>query len=308
MNTQQYIKLIVALMDRREWHKALNISNKLLEKDPKCDQVHFLIGMCLKHTNDLEGAKDEFNICIKENNHFLSYINLIRILKDQNKFIEAYEKINIAKDLFPDKALVYIESSQLYLKINNIDLAIVDIKTAITLEPRSETAHYTYGVILNNLFNNAIDDVDFERYYRETLIQYMNVFSINMSNIEALCNYGAVVAKYANKYNTKADILLVESETLLKENRLKESNYKKEKAEEYLMYAYQYNMEAETKYKRVLELNPFDHIAHFNIGLVLKYFGDIKKARYHFAKVIAIDPSYTEAEHELKLLEEVVDV
>lgn len=309
MNTQQYIKLIVALMDRREWSKALNVSNKLLDKDKDCTHVYFLIGMCLKHSNDIEGAKDNFNLCIKQDtNHFLSYINLIRILKDQKNITETERLINIAKDLFPNKALIYIESSQLYMIQNNTDLAIVEIKIAIILEPKSESAHYTYGVILNELFNNSTNDDEFEEYYKKTLIQYMNVFSINMSNTNALCNYGAVVAKYADKCNTKANLLLEESKVLLDENRLKESNDKKEKAIEYYMYAYQYNIEAETKYKCALELNPFDHISHFNLGLILKYFDNIKKARYHFNKAIAINPSYTEAANELKLLEEVINV
>ena len=309
MKTKQYLDLIVAFMDKHKWKEVEKVCHILIEKEPECAQAHFFIGIYYKHNKNIEAAKKAFYICLKHDiNNFLSYINLIRILRDQNNFIEAFEIINKGKEIFPDKTLLYIESSEFYLKINNINEAIVDIQTAIKLDPKSETANYNYALIFNRLYNNAINDEEIEHYYRKTLIQYMNVLSINMFNTNVLCNYGSVNARYANRYNDKADRLFIESNELLIENRLIESKEKKEKANLYNMYAIQYNMEAETKYLQVIELDPLDHIAYFNLGLVSKSFHKFDKARYHFMKVIEINPSYMEAQIELKLLDEILNI
>jgi len=228
-------------------------------------------------------------------------------MRDQNNFIESYKIINFAKEKFPNESLIYIESCLTYKKDNKIDQAIVDIKMAIKLDPKSEIAHSSYAIILDSIYIDAlneqdISDAQIEEYYRSTLIQYMNVLSINMYNLEILCNYGAVNANYANWYITKVRSLIDKSIELFKENKLKESTILKEKAKIYYMYASQYNMEAETKYQYVLELDPLDHITHYNLGLVLKFFNNFDGAKYHFNKVIEINPSFIEASNELKLL------
>ena len=303
---QQYTNLLVSLMEKHKWKEVGKVCRIFLEKEAECAQAHFFSGIYHKHTKKIDAAKSAFYICIKYDKHyFLSYINLIRILRDENNFIETFELINKAKILFPDNILVYIESSDFYLKVNNINEAIVDIQIAIKINPKSETAQYNYALILNKLYNSAINDDETEHYYRKTLIQYMCVLSINMYNTNALCNYGAVIAKYGDKYYTKADTLLDEYKKLLIENKIKEANEKKDQSDLYYMYGDQYNMEASTKYLQVLDLDPLDYITHFNLGLVLKTFHHLDKAKFHIMKSLEINPEYEAAKHELVLLDEI---
>ena len=302
MEPKAYVRLINTLIKENKWDKVGKVCRVFVERKPNCVQSHFFSGLYHKHFNESIAALESFNKCIDiDINHFLSYINLIRILRDLNNFIEAYKYITIGKEKFPDNILIYIESSDFYLQINNINDAIIDIKIAIKLNPKSETAQYNYALILNKLYNDAITDEEIEEYYRKTLIQYMIVLSINRLNTFALCNYGAVVAKYAIYYNTKGDILITQAKQLYTEGKIIEANLLKEKANLYYMYATQYNMEAETKYMEVLDIDPLDYIAHSNLGLILKSFNQLDKAKFHFTKAIEINPEYNNAKIELDL-------
>jgi flagellar biosynthesis GTPase FlhF len=146
-------------------------------------------------------------------------------LISQNNLIEARRIITIGKGIFPNNVLIYIEASNLYINETNIELAIVEIEKAISFDPKSEIAHYHYGLILHQKYDNASNDEDFEEYYKKTSIQYMYVLSINMENTETLCNYGAVIAKYANKYTKKSNQLFEKSTRKIKNVPLEFKRY-----------------------------------------------------------------------------------
>jgi tetratricopeptide (TPR) repeat protein len=303
MNISKLLDFIIGLFKNDRWEDGKKLCFKIIDKDPTCAQAHFMIGIYFKHINNIDTAKNAFLICMKHDvNHVLSYVNIVRILIDQNKFTEASEVINKAKELFPSEYLVYIESSQLYLKSDNINQAILDILVAIKLNPKSETANYNYALILNTLYTNSETEDNKEDYYCQTMIQYMKVLAINPLNTNVLCNYGSMLAKQAEKYNSIANILLEKSNGLEKDNKLREAINLKKHAELNRMYAISYNMDAEYKYLDALNINPSDHLLHFNLGLVLKSLNNLKQAEYHFEKVIEINSSYEEAHIELRCL------
>ena len=110
-------------METNKWKDVEKICRIFVEKESECSQAHFFSGMCYKHYKKLDAAKSAFYKCIIYDEHyFLAYINLIRILREENNFIETFKLINKAKILFPDNILVYIESSNFYLKVNKLYL------------------------------------------------------------------------------------------------------------------------------------------------------------------------------------------
>ncbi len=350
-------------MELSKWNNVKRTCHLFIVKYPENAQAHFFMGIYYKHIKDIDASINEFNICIKYDEHyFLAYINLIRILKERTDFIKTVKIINTAKYLFPEDTLIYIESSGYYLQMNNINEALIDIKIAIQLNPKSETAQYNYAIILNKIFNDyiklkdsntnynnitsgynrpnnyitdknmieytyiydymyskkmkeinkqmlktweVITEEDVNYIYRKTLIQYMKIYAINRYNTNALCNYASVIAKYGDRYFIKSDFLLIDATELLIQKKIKESNIKKEQARIYNMYGIQYNFEAETKFLQVLEIDPSDYLAHFNLGLVLKSLNQIKKAKHHFIKALESKPSYENAKYELDLLNDI---
>ena len=275
MDLKKYIKFITALIDQNKFVEATKVANSFLKDHPECVYATYLSDLFLQNdpkSKDPKLKEKAYEICIKNDVDYPSaYINIIRTMINENKLTEAFELINRAKTKFPNNDLVYIESSKLYQIIKNIELVI-------KLTPKSESAHCEYGLLLNKLFNLSTDEEEFEEYYRRTLIQYMIVLSINMHNVVILCNYGTVIARYANKYYTKANTLSAQSKQLITENKIAESKTLKEKANLYYMYATQYYLEADTKFLQALDINPADYETQFNIDLLSKSLNDIEKA------------------------------
>ena len=270
MESKKYIRFITVLLEQNKYEEAKKVSNSFLQNKPDCVNATYFSDLFL--SNDPKLKNKAYAMCIKNDVDYPSaYINIIRTMINENKLTEAFELINRTKTKFPNNDLVHIESSKLYQIIKNIELVI-------KLTPKSESAHCNYGLLLNKLFNLSTDDKEFEEYYRRTLIQYMIVLSINMHNTVILCNYGTVVARYANKYYTKANILSAQSKQLITEMKIAESKSLKEKANLYYMYAIQYYLEAYTKFLQALDINPSDHETQFNIDLLSKSLNDVDKA------------------------------
>jgi tetratricopeptide (TPR) repeat protein len=56
-----------------------------------------------------------------------------------------------------------------------------------------------------------------------------------------------------------------------------------------------------TAYEKVLEIEPQNALAHFNLGCVHANRGEIKKARQYWQETLRIDPNYEKAKQYLKV-------
>ena len=295
MDKKDVLDLFVKLMDENKYEEAKEICLKIIKEYPKCSQAYFLIGIYYKNMRKLTAAVISFEKAIKyEEHHFLAYINIIRILINQKDTIKSFDMINKAKDIFPNEYLVYIESSNLYLNLDDIDMALIDNEIAIKLNSNSEQALYQCGLIYSRLYAETEETEKKEEYFNQSIIHYLKTIAINSSNTNALLNYGAMFAKKAYSYNTEYE--------LLASNPTKSKNMKR-KMEMCNIYFTNYNLDAKFQFERIIKINPIDITARYNLGLVFVSLKKYDKARYQFKKAIIINPLYEDAKLELELLD-----
>jgi len=280
MNKKEILTQFVKLMDEKNYKKVKEICLENIKKYPTCSQVYFLIGIYYKNMKNMTEALISFETAIKyDKHHFLAHINIIRILICQKDTIKSLDIINKAKNIFPNEYLVYIESSNLYLNLDDIDMAFIDNKKALKLNPNSEQAFYQGGLIYTRLYVETEEPEKKEEYFNQSIIHYLKTIAINSSNTNALLNYGAMLAKKA------AESCNTESEYM-----------------NYLDFIHN-NLDAKIQFERIIKINPLDVIAYYNLGLVLVSLKEYDKARDQFKKAIKINPLYEDAILELKLLD-----
>ena len=293
MNIKQLLKLIIKYNHAKEWEKAKCLCLLILKENPRCYMAYFLIGINYYNNNILDEAETAFLNCIKYySKHFTSYINLVYIYNKKEDYEKGFEIIYKALKIFPNEHLFYIELSNIWLKLDKIDMAINEIIIAIKLNPESETANYNYALILNSLYNTARinkDKILMTEYYSQTIVQYFKVLQINMFNINVLCNIGSMYALVGDNYIEKINQCI---------------DIDAELAKKYNILADNYYMDAELKYLKALECEPNDCFTHYNLGIVLTALKDYKNAKKHYSKVIEIEPDHEMAHKLLEELEE----
>ena len=304
MNTEEYVNLTVKLIENNKWPQVKKSCYIQMAKDPTNPHVHFFMGMYFKHFNSIDAAKTAFMLCLKNDpNYFLAYINLIRLLSEQNNMIESLEFIARAKELFPNENLLYIESSDVYLKIEDYVSAIANIKIAIELKPDFEIAIYNYGHILHKLFDKAILDYNLdliEDYYHGAIIQYLKVLKINNKNIFAICNYATILVDKADFIKKQSNIQLIKIRELERNHEFRKAYILRYKIELQYIEMQSLYIDGKVLYMKVLDIDPLDPDVYYNLGRISTLLNEYDDARKYYMKAIEIKPNYSIAIENLK--------
>ena len=99
-------------------------------------------------------------------------------LRDQGMFPEAMQSFKKAIVLYKSYDSAYLEWSNLYLRINKVDSAVVVLKRAVKLNPGMVTAY----TALATIYKNNRSDFD------SALVNYQYALKIDSSNKEVLYN------------------------------------------------------------------------------------------------------------------------
>ena len=124
----------------KSYEKALS----LRQHYPDC---YFNLGTLFLKTNRRKLAKESFLKAIAQNSsHFPAFSNLVILLDEQGNFQEAEATAKAAITIFPERSDFYFHLGNIYGKTNQYEIAEVNFKRAIELEPKPEY-YANFGVL-----------------------------------------------------------------------------------------------------------------------------------------------------------------
>lgn len=236
---EAYNKLGVAYLSQKLPQKAQNCINKAITLDPNYIEAYNNLGQVYEFLDKLTKAEDIYRRIFKINPVDVpAHFNLARVLNKQGKFnasIAEYEKtIKINPKHFPS----YIGLGDVYFKsLHKPDQAIFYYQKAKKINPLDETPYLKQA----------------DLYKEEGLLdrareEYQSALKLNSSNIEALTQLAYLC--------------------------LKDKEYKKT-----LYY-----------YNKLSDLTPSDSLIHYDRGITYKRLGKYSEAINDFKKVLQLDP------------------
>ena len=243
----------------------------------------------------------------------LSINNLLGLYKSRQYDLAQNLALTLTKD-FPNHNLSWKVLGSIYVKIGQIDDALISIQKAVKLDTKDAEAHSNMGLILFqlNMFEKAI------RSFKKAI-------NLKANYAEAYNNLGIVLQKINKleqaEFNYKKAIVLkpkFEAAHNNLGNTLRELSKFKEAEKIYLRVIFlylnfieaHYNLgitqqklnkliDAESSFKKVIELKPNYFEAYNNLGIILQTLGKLKEAEKNYKKAINLKVDYADAYNNL---------
>jgi tetratricopeptide (TPR) repeat protein len=142
---ESYLQPIRFYITQRDWEKAKQELQKLLESDPENGELHFLLADVFAHLNDFEQMHQHFQAAQAHTNRFDASMNYqIKkysvenynagvVLRQQKNFEKAIEKFTFATMIEPRNPDAYIQMAHIFLAQENFGQAIHFYERAIDL-------------------------------------------------------------------------------------------------------------------------------------------------------------------------------
>lgn len=140
----------VAALDNKQFNKAKDMLEKLIETAPQNDAAFYYLGLCRLYTNDIDGAKAAFKKSVElDPSNYWYKERLARtysLTGEDDLTIATYEEL--LKD-FPKKNDIYFTLVNLYLKQNQYDKALKALDQIEAVFGKSENVTATkYDILL----------------------------------------------------------------------------------------------------------------------------------------------------------------
>ena len=177
---------------------------------------------------------------------------------------------------FPNSALLHNFCGICNATLNQLDIAILAYKNALSIQPGFIDAHYNLGVA-----SKANQD------FKQAEMSYMKVLKLAPNHVEALNNLGGI---YLDQQNFEKALNYF-NQAIANNSKHLEANFNRANA---LRDSGQLKI-AITAYEKVLELNADFPLALTSLGEIFKRQGKLKEAIKLYQKALDIDPQYPEA-------------
>ena len=124
------------LLQRQAFGEAISFLHRALELDPYSWVAHFLLGQCYVGIYNWKAALGEFTISIDMGaNEAQVWQRCGQCLLQLRRYDEAEQYLNKALGIDPHLAATYVDVGYLHLHRGEIETAIINFNTALTLQP-----------------------------------------------------------------------------------------------------------------------------------------------------------------------------
>ncbi len=169
-NVECILKLAVVYFQTDEIDKAFDLITKAYRLDPKFVQKQKYLEKVLDTALKFSGLKRH----ALKNSDIKSWNRLGRQYYDMRFFKEATKAYNNSLKIDPTQIDIKIMLALSYINSNNIDKALIELKSVIQDDPENFYANYHMGKILKNRMKNPSEARAYFEYL-EYLIKYKKI-------------------------------------------------------------------------------------------------------------------------------------
>lgn len=146
--------------------KAIEIYQKLLKIYPDDEDANESLAVIYRNLEEWDLAFDHFEKVLKINKRDkVSYLNLADIYMAKGLYDKARELLLKNQHVFSNQANFYYTMSFLFFKQGKVDLALLEAKKSVVLDPDN----LSYTLLMGNLYHTKGDLVLANNFYRQLL-------------------------------------------------------------------------------------------------------------------------------------------
>ncbi|MEM5948000.1 tetratricopeptide repeat protein [Spirochaetia bacterium 38H-sp] len=184
------------LLNQEKYNQVIKACKKIIEKNHKNAEAHYILGMAYLKSNRPELALMELKL-VNSIGIFTDYCpekefreTIAKLFKEFNQIEEALKEYLLLIKKFPSNSLYYLNAGELFEERNQQDKAFIYYKKAADIDPRNSRAFYKIGVSLYRMRKTQE-----AKKYLEKAIQ------LDQSNLKAYYYIGRI-AKENKDYRT----------------------------------------------------------------------------------------------------------
>jgi tetratricopeptide (TPR) repeat protein/pyruvate-formate lyase-activating enzyme len=162
-------------LEQKEFGKASEEFNKILQSDPRNEHARHGLGLCYQHEGQLDKAIGEFKRGLEtnpQNEHIHSSLGFC--YKDSKQLDKAVDEFKKSLDLNSQNQYGHVGLGYCYLEQNQVDKAIAEFQLALKLFPQSEPARQGLGSCYQH-----------KERFEEAVGEFKKVLALNPDNYRA---------------------------------------------------------------------------------------------------------------------------
>ena len=133
---------------KRDYEKALELFQKMLEQDPKNPHLLNKVGLCLSHEGQISQAEEYFKKALFLDEKLAeTYINLADVYYKQNRLWDAIDLLQGAVAIMPDNVALRHYLARIYIEDKRYDDAIDALDSVLELAPKNYDANWDLGMV-----------------------------------------------------------------------------------------------------------------------------------------------------------------
>lgn len=132
----------------KNYSEATKIFEQYIARRPANAWGHYMLGLSAWKNGDLAKSESAFEVALRiDPNHVKSYVNLSRVLIEQQRFDDAIAKLTRASEVDPESIEVPRLMARAYTAQNKIDEAVDAYRRAIVLNERDAWSLNNLGLL-----------------------------------------------------------------------------------------------------------------------------------------------------------------
>lgn len=263
----------------KNYTEAMKRFEKILEFEPNDLDAKIRIGAVYFKLGLITESKSYLYKLLKD------FPNEIKLLRTIAEIEMSSGNINIAKSLFFEimnldykNPQSYLKMYELYSQFGNADSSVLVLNNGLKYNPTSVDLLMELGKVYGN-----------SGKYKEAISIYQKVEKLEPNSIKILFHLSLAYQK--NGFTEEALTYVNKAITLTKSMDTISYLYRM-KAE--IMLAKGDKQEATKIFKSILEINPSDIMAWYNLGIIYINNNDQEKAKIHLERALEINPNFAE--------------
>lgn len=161
--TTPWVRLIRLYLVAERYEDALASVDKLIQKRKNLPSLYLMRGELCHRLGRIDEAVETFQKAIELNpEDVLGYSALLELQEDTNDLVAAIDIYKRIIEKRPNSALLHYQLGLTYARIKSNPLAIVELETALKLDPRMIRAHYILALLYidENQIQNAVKSLE----------------------------------------------------------------------------------------------------------------------------------------------------
>ncbi len=192
---EAHMKLSELYLYLKAYPPCLSEANEALKIDKNNAKAYFIKGFAYKETADTSKAISSFQTAVEiQSDYYDAYIQL-GIIEAARKHKIALQYYNNALRLKPKSTEALYNRGLLFQNMGEIDKAIGDYNSILTIDNRDANAHYNLGYI----------DLAYMKDYKSAITHFTDAIRINSQYAEAFYNRGVAFELTGEKNSAEKD-------------------------------------------------------------------------------------------------------